>query len=96
MAKELKDMKAKFAAKEQEIEELKKGLREKIDQNHALELQVETLPILRSKIKELERIIEFNHAQKAKNYATPPEQNPNVTTRDLRSTVMQKLIYCGF
>lgn len=54
-----------MAAKDIEIEALKKDIRAKVDQIQALELQADLLPILKSKIKELERVVEFNQRAKS-------------------------------
>ena len=42
--------------RESEADSLRKDMKSKMDQIHSLELQVDTIPILRTKIKDLERV----------------------------------------
>lgn len=58
-------MKEKLAEKDAEIVALKKEVRKQIDLIQGLELQADLIPILKSKIKELERIVEFYQKSKS-------------------------------
>lgn len=58
-------MKVKYTQQEKELEGLRKELRTKADQLQVLELQADLVPILRARIAELERTVQFN--QKTRN-----------------------------
>ena len=54
----------KLSRRDKEIDRLRRELRTKLDEIQTLELQVDTIPILKTKIGELERTIQFNERVK--------------------------------
>ena len=52
----------KIKKRDGDAEFLKKDLKTKTDLVHSLELQVDTIPILKNKIKELEKIASSNYS----------------------------------
>lgn len=86
MTETIKELQAANAEKDQEIENLRKELRAAIDAKQVLELQVELVPILKEKIKELQGVAQFTQRSSGR----PKSANkylPNLS-RDHQSPVL--------
>lgn len=73
------------------MENLRKDLKSKVDKIQALELQVDTIPILKAKIKELERIIQFNERNAAMHISSSTQIFGNKDSNFVALTVPTKL-----
>ena len=81
LAQEVSSLTDKMKEKDREISALQEDFKTRVDKLQALELQVDTIPILKAKIKELDRMVQFHERKKS---ASTIEQQPSSGMREPR------------